>query len=57
MTEDDKKAVAKAKAFLEASRERKDHAMRYWAYEWDAEQMAHYITTGKWIDDPKKLKK
>lgn len=52
MTQDEREALAAAKSFMALSKERKDHAMRYWAYEWDAERFAHFILTGKWLAAP-----
>ena len=52
MTQDEMEALAAAKSFMALSKARKDHAMRYWAYEFDAERFAHFVLTGKWLAAP-----
>lgn len=48
MTTDDKAALDAAREWLEKADARKDHAMKYWAYEGDAELFARYIVTGRY---------
>ncbi len=48
MTTDDKAALNAAQEWLARFAERKDHAMKYWAYEGDAELFARYIVTGRY---------
>ena len=49
MTPAERSALEFARDWLEKSKERTDHAMRYWAYEWDAERMARFIVSGIWL--------
>lgn len=53
MTADEKAAHDAAVEWMARYKERKDHAMEYWAYERDAKAFAQFILTGRYnIPEP-----
>lgn len=49
MTGDEKAVYDAAAEWMARYEERKDHAMRHWAYEGDAYIFAQFILTGRYI--------